>query len=49
MPSARDVILKHIDAVNGHDSDADPQAARGTDLRDGPYASPQMLMSVTDL
>jgi hypothetical protein len=27
MPSARDVILKHIDAVNGHDSDADPWAA----------------------
>ena len=24
MPSARDVILKHIDAVNGRDSDADP-------------------------
>ena len=27
MPSARDVILQHIDAVNGHDSDADPWAA----------------------
>jgi predicted ester cyclase len=27
MPSARDVILKHIDAVNGRDSDADPWAA----------------------
>jgi predicted ester cyclase len=26
-PSARDVILKHIDAVNGRDSDADPWAA----------------------
>jgi predicted ester cyclase len=24
MPSARDVILKHIDAFNGGDSDADP-------------------------
>jgi predicted ester cyclase len=27
MPTARDVILKHIDAVNGRDSDADPWAA----------------------
>ena len=27
MASARDVILKHIDAVNGRDSDADPWAA----------------------
>ena len=27
MPSARDVILKHIDAVNGRDSDADPWGA----------------------
>src|SRR6478609_6100590 len=27
MPSARDVILKHIDAVNDRDSDADPWAA----------------------
>ena len=27
MPSARNVILKHIDAVNGRDSDADPWAA----------------------
>src|SRR4051794_34678872 len=27
MPSARDVILNHIDAMNGHDSDADPWAA----------------------
>src|SRR6266511_2591708 len=27
MPSARDVIRKHIDAVNGQDSDADPWAA----------------------
>jgi predicted ester cyclase len=27
MPSARDVILKHIDAVNSRDSDADPWAA----------------------
>ena len=27
MPSARDVILKHIDAVNGRDSDSDPWAA----------------------
>jgi predicted ester cyclase len=27
MPSARDVIRKHIDAVNGRDSDADPWAA----------------------
>ena len=27
MSSARDVILKHIDAVNGRDSDADPWAA----------------------
>ena len=27
MPSASDVILKHIDAVNGQDSDADPWAA----------------------
>jgi predicted ester cyclase len=26
MPSARDVILKHIDAFNGRDSDADPWA-----------------------
>ena len=29
MPSARDVILKHIDAVNDRDSDADPWAADG--------------------
>ena len=29
MPSARDVILKHIEAVNDHDSDADPWAADG--------------------
>jgi hypothetical protein len=27
MPSARDVILKHIDAVNDRNSDADPWAA----------------------
>ncbi len=27
MPSARDVILKHIDAFNGRDDDADPWAA----------------------
>jgi predicted ester cyclase len=27
MPSARDVILKHIDAFNGRDGDADPWAA----------------------
>src|SRR6188472_723166 len=27
MPTARDVILKHIDAVNDRDSDADPWAA----------------------
>ena len=27
MPGARDVILKHIEAVNGRDSDADPWAA----------------------
>lgn len=27
MSSARDVILKHIDAVNGRDSDADPWAS----------------------
>ena len=27
MPSARDVILKHIHAVNDRDSDADPWAA----------------------
>ena len=27
MASARDVILKHIDAFNGRDSDADPWAA----------------------
>ena len=26
MPSARDVILEHIDAFNGRDSDADPWA-----------------------
>lgn len=27
MSSARDVILKHIDAVNAHDDDAEPWAA----------------------
>jgi hypothetical protein len=27
MPSATDVILKHIDAVNAHDNDAEPWAA----------------------
>ena len=27
MPNAGDVILKHIDAFNGRDSDADPWAA----------------------
>ena len=27
MPGARDVILKHVDAFNGRDSDADPWAA----------------------
>ena len=27
MPNARDVILKHIDAFNARDSDADPWAA----------------------
>ena len=27
MPSARDVILKHVDAVNARDRDADPWAA----------------------
>ena len=26
MPNARDVIIKHIDAFNGRDSDADPWA-----------------------
>ena len=29
MPDAKDVILKHIAAVNDRDSDADPWAARG--------------------
>ena len=28
MPNARDVILKHIDAFNGRDSDADPSERR---------------------
>jgi len=28
MPNARDVILTHIDAVNGRDSDADPWGRR---------------------
>jgi predicted ester cyclase len=27
MPEPRDVILKHIDAVNAHDNDAEPWAA----------------------
>jgi predicted ester cyclase len=27
MPTAREVILQHIDAVNAHDGDADPWAA----------------------
>jgi predicted ester cyclase len=27
MPNAKDVILKHIDAFNGRDSDTDPWAA----------------------
>ena len=39
MPSARDVILKHVDAVNGRDSDADPWAADAEMTAPGAQAS----------
>jgi predicted ester cyclase len=39
MPSARDVILEHIDAVNGHDSDADPWAADAEMTAPGAHVS----------
>src|SRR4029079_15439952 len=42
MLSARDVILKHIDAFNGRDSDADPRAA------DAEFAAPGVQVSGRD-
>jgi predicted ester cyclase len=42
MPSARDVILKHIDAFNGRDSDADPWAA------DAEFTAPGVEVSGRD-
>jgi predicted ester cyclase len=39
MPSARDVILKHIDAVNARDSDADPWAADAEMTAPGAHVS----------
>ena len=42
MPGARDVILKHIDAFNGRDSDADPWAA------DAEFTAPGVQVSGRD-
>src|SRR4029078_10526616 len=42
MPNARDVILKHIDAFNGRDSDADPWAA------DAEFTAPGATVSGRD-
>ena len=42
MPSARDVILKHIDAFNGRDKDADPWAA------DAEFTAPGVRVSGRD-
>jgi predicted ester cyclase len=39
MSSARDVILKHIDAVNAHDSDAEPWAADAELVAPGGHAN----------
>jgi predicted ester cyclase len=39
MPSAREVILKHIDAVNAHDDDAEPWAADAELLAPGGQAN----------
>ena len=39
MSSARDVILKHIDAVNARDSDADPWAADAEMTAPGAHVS----------
>jgi predicted ester cyclase len=39
MPDARDVILKHIAAVNAHDSDADPWSADAEMVAPGGQAS----------
>jgi predicted ester cyclase len=39
MPDAKDVILKHIAAVNDHDSDADPWAADAELVAPGGQAS----------
>src|SRR4051794_731983 len=39
MSSARDVILKHIDAMNAHDSDADPWAADAEMTAPGAHVS----------
>ena len=39
MPSARDVILKHIDAVNAHDNDAEPWAADAELVAPGGHAN----------
>src|SRR4029079_2861156 len=42
MSTARDVIVKHIDAFNGRDSDADPWAA------DAEFAAPGAQVSGSD-
>src|ERR1044071_224650 len=42
MPNARDVILKHIDAFNGRDSDAEPWAA------DAEFKAPGVQVSGRD-
>src|SRR4029077_296937 len=42
MPNARDVIVKHIDAFNGRDSDADPWAA------DAEFSAPGAQVSGRD-
>ena len=39
MPDARDVILKHIAAVNDRDSDAEPWAAEASLVAPGGHAS----------
>ena len=39
MPSTRDVILTHIDAFNGRDSDADPWAADAEMTAPGAHVS----------
>jgi hypothetical protein len=47
MPNARDVILKHIDALNGRDSDADPWAADAEFTAPAPRSAGATMSSVS--